>query len=45
LSVLCISMFRFLSFLSFLYFSCFYFHFPKHKKTNNISVVSLYLPF
>jgi hypothetical protein len=25
--------------------SCFYFCFPKHKKTKNISVVSLYLPF
>jgi hypothetical protein len=23
--------------------SCFYFYFPKHKKTKNISVVSLYL--
>jgi hypothetical protein len=37
LSVLCISMFRFL------YYSCSYFFFPKHKKTKNISVVSLYL--
>jgi hypothetical protein len=38
-SVLCISMFRFL------YRSHFYFFFPKHKKTKNISFVSLYLPF
>jgi hypothetical protein len=35
LSVLCISMF------CFLYCSCSYFYFPKHKKTKNISVVSL----
>jgi hypothetical protein len=42
LSVLCISMIRFLALLC---FSCFYFHFPKHKKTKNISVVSLCLPF
>jgi hypothetical protein len=35
LSVLCISMFRFL------YCSHFYFFFPKHKKTKNISIVSL----
>jgi hypothetical protein len=41
-SVLCISMIRFLALLC---FSCSYFHFPKHKKTNNISVVSLCLPF
>jgi hypothetical protein len=40
LSVLCISMFRFL----FLRCSCSYFCFPKHKKTKNISVVSLCLP-
>jgi hypothetical protein len=40
LSVLCISMFRFL----FLCCSCSYFCFPKHKKTKNISVVSLVLP-
>jgi hypothetical protein len=39
LSVLCISIFRFL------YCSCSYFYFPKHKKTKNISVVSLCLPF
>jgi hypothetical protein len=31
--------------LSFLYCSCSYFFFPKHKKTKNISVVSLRLPF
>jgi hypothetical protein len=37
---LCISMFCFLSFsLLFL----FYFYFPKHKKTKNISIVSLCL--
>jgi hypothetical protein len=41
LSVLCISMFHFLSFLC---CSCSYFYFPKHKKTKNISVVSLCLP-
>jgi hypothetical protein len=40
LSVLCISMFCFLS----LCCSCSYFCFPKHKKTKNISIVSLYLP-
>jgi hypothetical protein len=40
LSELCISMFRFLSF-SLLFLFCFYF--PKHKKTKNISVVSLCL--
>jgi hypothetical protein len=39
LSILCISMIRFLALL------CFYFHFLKHKKTKNISVVSLCLPF
>ena len=40
LSVLCISMFRFfLSFCSLLLYSCF----SKHKKTKNISVVSLWL--
>jgi hypothetical protein len=40
LSELCISMFRFLSFsLLFL----FYFYFPKHKKTKNISIISLCL--
>jgi hypothetical protein len=39
-SGLCISMFRFLSF-SLLFLFCFYF--PKHKKTKNISVVSLCL--
>jgi hypothetical protein len=31
--------------LSFLYCSRSYFYFPKHKKTKNISVVSLCLPF
>jgi hypothetical protein len=31
--------------LSFLYCSLSYFYFPKHKKTKNISVVSLCLPF
>jgi hypothetical protein len=31
--------------LSFLCCSCFYFYFPKHKKTKNISVVSPCLPF
>jgi hypothetical protein len=31
--------------LSFLYCSCSYFCFPKHKKTKNISFVSLCLPF
>jgi hypothetical protein len=31
--------------LSFLCCSCSYFYFPKHKKTKNISVVSLCLPF
>jgi hypothetical protein len=31
--------------LSFLYYSCSYFFFPKHKKTKNIFVVSLCLPF
>jgi hypothetical protein len=31
--------------LSFLCYSCSYFYFPKHKKTKNISVVSLCLPF
>jgi hypothetical protein len=36
-----ISMFRFLSFLC---CSCSYFYFPKHKKTKNISIVSLCLP-
>jgi hypothetical protein len=40
LSVLCISMFCFLSFSLLLLF---YFCFPKHKKTKNISVVSLCL--
>jgi hypothetical protein len=40
LSVLCTSMFRFLS----LCCSCSYFCLPKHKKTKNISVVSLCLP-
>jgi hypothetical protein len=40
LSGLCISMFRFFSF-SLLFLFCFYF--PKHKKTKNISVISLYL--
>jgi hypothetical protein len=40
LSVLCISMFRFLS----LCCSCSYFCFPKHKKTKNISIVSVCLP-
>jgi hypothetical protein len=30
---------------SFFYCSCSYFYFPKHKKTKNISVVSLCLPF
>jgi hypothetical protein len=39
LSVPCISMFRFL------YCSHSYFCIPKHKKTKNISVVSLCLPF
>jgi hypothetical protein len=39
--VLCISMFRFLFFDC----SCSYYYFPKHKKTKNISVVSLCLPF
>jgi 5-methylcytosine-specific restriction endonuclease McrA len=42
LSVLCISVFRFLPFLC---CSCSYFYFPKHKKTKNISFVSLCLPF
>jgi hypothetical protein len=32
-------------FLALLHFSCFYLHFPEHKKTKNISVVSLCLPF
>jgi hypothetical protein len=42
LLVLCISTFHFLSFsLLFL----FYFYFPKHKKTKNISVISLCLLF
>jgi hypothetical protein len=40
LSELCISMFHFISF-SLLFLFCFYF--PKHKKTKNISVVSLCL--
>jgi hypothetical protein len=31
--------------LSCLYCSCFIVYFPKHKKTKNISIVSLYLPF
>jgi hypothetical protein len=31
--------------LSFLYYSCSYFYFSNHKKTKNISVVSLCLPF
>jgi hypothetical protein len=31
--------------LSFLYCSRSYFFFPKHKKTKNISIVSLCLPF
>jgi hypothetical protein len=31
--------------LSFLYCSCSYFYFPKHKKTKTIFVVSLCLPF
>jgi hypothetical protein len=31
--------------LSFLCCSCSYFYFPKHKKTKNISVVSLWLSF
>jgi hypothetical protein len=31
--------------LSFLCCSCSYFYFPKHKKTKNISVVSLCLSF
>jgi hypothetical protein len=40
LSVLCISMFHFLSFsLLFLFYFCF----PKHKKTKIIYVISLYL--
>jgi hypothetical protein len=39
LSVLCISMFHFLC------YSCSYFYFPKHKKTKNISVISLSLSF
>jgi hypothetical protein len=31
--------------LSFLYCSCSIVYFPKHKKTKNISVISLCLPF
>jgi hypothetical protein len=41
LSVLCISMFRFLFFIVLVLL----FTIPKHKKTKNISFVSLCLPF
>jgi hypothetical protein len=37
------SLYIHVSFSFYLVASCFYFRFPKHKKTKNISVVSLYL--